>query len=444
MQNVFLIFKKLISLQLFFSSGFSFLHLQSLFAVFDGHGGDYTSRFLERHFASCFESILSNNSTSSKKSENDVKIIESSLRDVCLAMNERLAQDPKMRTMVVQKRQEEKTKEERLPTEKDVEDDVENVNNIVKKDGQNDSKEEGEEDNTYSHTIGKNSLSGGVQKTDHPMDGSGACGVVVVVTSTHLVVAHVGDCRCLVQRRGAPGVGNESGGDANGSLADNAVTECGIVKTLTNDHTCRNRVDEKTRVEKAGGFVDPLTGRIYLTKKRIHSREPSRAWGDFMFMHHGIICLPEITVVDREPNSTELLVLGCDGIFEGQDRNANTIASCLLNASSSNGTGAIARMQLLAQQDKQEAKDSSNGPDDGNGGLTVVSMTQSPPPSTGTPVGTPTTRITNVTVRPTTDEICRDLRAECERVMLQGLERGCMDNQTMCVALLCPAALKHV
>ena len=117
--------------------------------MFDGHGGDYTSRFLERHFASCFESILSNNSTSSKKSENDVKIIESSLRDVCLAMNERLAQDPKMRTMVVQKRQEEKTKEERLPTEKDVEDDVENVNNIVKKDGQNDSKEEGEEDNTY-------------------------------------------------------------------------------------------------------------------------------------------------------------------------------------------------------------------------------------------------------------------------------------------------------
>ena len=64
----------------------------------------------------------------------------------------------------------------------------------------------------------------GDKKAEHPMDGSGACGVVVVVSSTHIVVAHVGDCRCVVQHRSSDSV-TTSGGNRSESNADNTNSE---------------------------------------------------------------------------------------------------------------------------------------------------------------------------------------------------------------------------
>jgi serine/threonine protein phosphatase PrpC len=395
---------------------------KSLFAVFDGHAGDYTSRYLERHFASCFENIISTRSKTSKKSENDVKVIESSLRDACLTMNENLAQDPKMRAIMIRGEEMKKTDEkERLPTL----DDAEKVE-------------------LYLPSYAKKSFEGD-KKAEHPMDGSGACGVVVVVSSTHIVVAHVGDCRCVVQHRSSDSV-TTSGGNRSESNADNTNSfDCGLIKTLTNDHTCLNRKDEKDRVEKAGGFVNS-GGRIFTNKKfEGESREPSRSWGDFLFMKHGIICLPEITITEREPNRTELIVLGCDGIFEGMNRNDKTIVSCLLNIN--NGHSSITRAQQLAQQsgDTVNYGKSSSEKKKGNYGLPAVSITQSP--SSGEislAPSTPQNRISSLILQPTSEEVCHELKEGCERVMLHGLDNGCMDNQTMCVALLRPAVLKHV
>jgi serine/threonine protein phosphatase PrpC len=352
-----------------------FFFAQSLFAVFDGHGGDYTSRFLECHFASEFENKLKLSKCSKKT---DVDTIKSSLMDTCITLNERLAQDPKM-----------------LPVEREVKKEATNESKVTYRDPRNQKK--------------KSRMPG--------MDNSGACGVVVVVTSTHLVVAHVGDCRCLVQHRRAADATNETGGSDNGSV--------GVVTTLTNDHTC-HRKDERERVETAGGWVDPDNHRIYLKKGGAVSNEPSRAWGDFMFKDHGIVCLPEISIVDREPNRAELLILGCDGIFEGKDRTENTVVSSLFNTNSSDASTcsdessdtSIERTQLLVQQDGNDG----NG---GNGG--------------SAPTTTPNVIRGGRTIAlVTTEEICRDLREGCERVMLEGLDLGCSDNQTMCVALLCP------
>ena len=60
------------------------------------------------------------------------------------------------------------------------------------------------------------------------------------------------------------------------------------------------------------------------------------------------------------------------------------------------------------------------------------------------PPGTPKSRVSRVTVRPTEEELCRELNVACENVMLQSLERQCSDNQTICLALLRTAGLKHV
>tara|TARA_B100000780_G_C21079587_1_gene434688 strand:+ start:209 stop:1468 length:1260 start_codon:yes stop_codon:yes gene_type:complete len=399
-------------------------YCQSLFAVFDGHAGDYTARFLESHFVIKFNELLTTNLPNETNGSPDEKIIESTLRDTCLTLNEQLARDPRMARQVsptkTSKMTKTSTKESTTTTKKSTASEEENEKEEEK--GPVDDpasfvpKQDTAKDTEKEQFNAKKSIQ--YEDTSEPMDGSGACGVIVVVTVTHLIIVHVGDCRCVLVR-----------GDAdNDDLLSN-------VELLTSDHTCSNREDEKNRILNAGGFVHPVSGRIGVTKNfDKKSIEPSRSWGDFLFRNSGVICLPETRIIEREPDGMELLILGCDGIFEGKEMTSKNIVNILINNAKciekirDAPKKLAAHLAALEEAALEEKKSNSV-----NDGVTLSSL-----PST------PKSNVSHVTLIPTEDEICLELRNGCEAVMLKGLDNGCMDNQTMCVALLRSSTLRPV
>lgn len=83
---------------------------------------------------------------------------------------------------------------------------------------------------------------------------------------------------------------------------------------LSEDHKPEN-LDERKRIEAAGGFVE---------ENRVNgSLNLSRSFGDFEYKSRAdkslyeqmVTCDPEITKIDRTP-SDDFLVLACDGIWD--------------------------------------------------------------------------------------------------------------------------------
>lgn len=121
-------------------------------------------------------------------------------------------------------------------------------------------------------------------------DESGCTLVCAIITPTHIVCGNVGDSRCVLGRKNK-------------------------VIALTEDHK-PSIVEEKTRIEKAGGFVrfDRVNGELAM----------SRAIGDFRYKQstsleiheHLVICLPDISVQERNSEDDEVLILACDGVWD--------------------------------------------------------------------------------------------------------------------------------
>lgn len=142
-------------------------------------------------------------------------------------------------------------------------------------------------------------------RLEYPHTPSGACAVVALVTDSHYIVAHVGDCRAIIlQER---------------SESDETGPGLGAFKshTLTRDHEPR-RPDEKARILASGHLV--LNGRI--------AKEPymgdinvSRAFGDFEYKDgpdpeaYAVTCIPEVAI--WQVRSTDVaLVLVSDGLLK--------------------------------------------------------------------------------------------------------------------------------
>ena len=289
--------------------------MKTLLAVFDGHGGDYTANFLERHVAETFISFIKDKDSTESgvigSALIESALIGSALSSMCMKLNEMLKNDSRF------------------------------VNGI---------------------------------------DTSGACGVVTIVTEKVVVVANVGDCRCMLRNRD------------------------GLLEELTEDHTCK-REDEEKRIMDAGGFVK--NNRIYLDESCSgENQEPSRAWGDFQLSKAGIICSPELRVFERDQGGGELLLLGCDGVFEVMS--VEKVVGIVVKEAPS-----ILKTVAEAVEEKVNAT-------------------------------TPKSRV-SVIEHKQEEIVCRELKSACESVMLEGLEgtkgedgktRRCADNQTMCMALL--------
>ena len=121
-------------------------------------------------------------------------------------------------------------------------------------------------------------------------DHSGTTAITVMISPTHIYWANCGDSR--------------------GFLCSNNV-----VKFATEDHK-PYLIHEKERIEKAGGTV--------MMQRVNGSLAVSRALGDFDYKRNNSIPPkeqlvspePEITVLSRDSEHDEFLLLACDGIYD--------------------------------------------------------------------------------------------------------------------------------
>lgn len=125
------------------------------------------------------------------------------------------------------------------------------------------------------------------------LDRSGTTAVSVLLTPSHIICSNAGDSRAILCREG-------------------------MALPLSFDHKPVNPT-EISRVNAAGGFVK---------MKRIDGDlAVSRGFGDFRYKLNGnasvhkqkVIAVPEIIVFPRNDEKDEFLILGCDGIWDVVD-----------------------------------------------------------------------------------------------------------------------------
>ncbi|GJP34022.1 hypothetical protein CLOM_g18503 [Closterium sp. NIES-68] len=134
---------------------------------------------------------------------------------------------------------------------------------------------------------------------------SGSTAVVALRLGSELIVAHIGDSRCVLARTArAPPNGKSDGGTIE-------------ALQLTTDHKASNPA-EKVRVQEAGGKVLNYMNtidRIFLPGKSEPGLAVARAFGDFELKSHGLICRPDLTVRSVDPRD-QFVVMGSDGVWD--------------------------------------------------------------------------------------------------------------------------------
>ncbi|CAI5527039.1 unnamed protein product [Closterium sp. Naga37s-1] len=133
---------------------------------------------------------------------------------------------------------------------------------------------------------------------------SGSTAVVALRLGSELIVAHIGDSRCVLARIAR----------APNGKSDAATMEA---VQLTIDHKASNPA-EKVRVQEAGGKVLNYMNtidRIFLPGKSEPGLAVARAFGDFELKSHGLICRPDVTVRSIDAND-QFIVMGSDGVWD--------------------------------------------------------------------------------------------------------------------------------
>ncbi|CAL8074656.1 unnamed protein product [Orchesella dallaii] len=129
-----------------------------------------------------------------------------------------------------------------------------------------------------------------MEKSKHIDDDSGSTAVCTLISPTHCYFANCGDSRALLCRNGK-------------------------VEFVTKDHKPTNS-DEKRRILRAGGYV---------SRMRVNGRlAMSRAMGDFEYKQNrnqsqcsqSVIPKPDVTVLQRNLETDEFVLLACDGIWD--------------------------------------------------------------------------------------------------------------------------------
>mmetsp|Transcript_14100 Transcript_14100/g.17823 ORF Transcript_14100/g.17823 Transcript_14100/m.17823 type:complete len:382 (-) Transcript_14100:85-1230(-) len=241
----------------------------ALFAVFDGHGGYFTSQYVSENFTriltkrSEWKKYLS--MTPSTRSEvPGVQLLKDAMTNAFTDMDHELE---KIYVEQLSKIDLTSVRRKRRGDARPPNDDSRDENN---------SREDGQ------RMIEKILL-----------DRSGTTAVSVLLTPTHIICSNAGDSRAILCRGGTS-------------------------FPLSFDHKPINPT-EITRVNDAGGFV---------RMKRIDGDlAVSRGFGDFRYKLNGsttidkqkVIAIPEIIVYPRNNEKDEFVVLGCDGIWDVVD-----------------------------------------------------------------------------------------------------------------------------
>lgn len=240
----------------------------SVFAVFDGHGGDFTSNFLKENFMAVFArqpemtkySAMEESGEKSKADVNGVNCLKQALVGTFLALDRKI--------LLLQKERNE-LQAKATPT------------SSVSSEQGSDSDED-EEDR--EPILLKN------ERDTPEEENSGSTGIVVVVTPNHIICANLGDSRGLLRRSGR-------------------------TLPLSFDQIPTN-LPERQRIEEAKGTVKA---------KRIDGElAVSRAFGDYTFKEDAslaadkqkVIVVPELVVYPRIIENDEFIILACDGIWD--------------------------------------------------------------------------------------------------------------------------------
>ena len=263
-----------------------------LFAVFDGHGGDFASHFCGTHLVDTLtsqkdwiaylklcestSSNSNNNKYNKRQSVQGLQLLKSALTSTFLSLDVQLMHAQR-KIRISQLSQ---------------------IENFVNSNGGNTSLHDVFHEGTSDHDRILNfdrqlpqSMPAGVS-----LERSGSTGVVVLLTPHHIICANAGDSRAILSTK------NE-------------------VLPLSFDHKPSNDV-EVTRVENDGGFVK--SGRVD------GDLAVSRSFGDFGYKNNStadgtegkprtqtrVTVHPDILVHTRDPYNDEFVVLACDGIWD--------------------------------------------------------------------------------------------------------------------------------
>lgn len=262
-----------------------------LFAVFDGHGGSFTSQYCGKNLVQTLttrpewiaylklsKATLTSGSSSSQQPGNTrgdvsgIKLLKSALSSTFISLDSQI---------------QEAQKEIRLSQ-------LDELQSILSTDLESVPEEyqqlfqSGSDDNMKVQNFAK----------PHPpsvpananLERSGSTGVVVLITPTHILCANAGDSRALLCRSGA-------------------------ALPLSFDHKPNND-SEAARIDRAGGFVK--SGRVD------GDLAVSRSFGDFSYKTYGecdavsqrVTADPDIIVHTRDYEKDEFIVLACDGVWD--------------------------------------------------------------------------------------------------------------------------------
>ena len=127
---------------------------------------------------------------------------------------------------------------------------------------------------------------------------SGTTATVAYISNKKLYISHVGDSRAVIAQK-----------EKNGKV---------IAKNLTNDHRS-DLPEESERIKRSGGEIRQISGdtpyRVFVPGQSYPGLSMSRAIGDTMSSPLGVICEPEVKVIDIQPNDVFILLCS-DGIWE--------------------------------------------------------------------------------------------------------------------------------
>ncbi|KAL7530758.1 hypothetical protein ACHAWF_003498 [Thalassiosira exigua] len=304
-----------------------------LFAVFDGHGGDFASHFCGEHLVSTLVSqrdwqaylrLVANarEGTKSGPSQRDsvagISLLKSALASTFLVLDEKLMQAQRAR---------------RVAQLSQLESLVFSLGGVVEHGVFQKGSKDRERVLNFDRQLPAS------MPANVPLERSGSTGVVVLVTPSHILCANAGDSRAVLSKRSGPR--GQRLGDSVRQLSKDGVLP------LSFDHKPANDV-EVTRVEQDGGFV--RSGRVD------GDLAVSRSFGDFGYKNcagvgevesrndrswraggaspsqrsapapswisggrpedHRVTVCPDILVHNREPARDEFVVLACDGIWD--------------------------------------------------------------------------------------------------------------------------------
>lgn len=230
----------------------------AVFGVFDGHGGDFTSKFLAANFIGVFSrreelykyTKLPKTGEKSQQDVNAVALLQKALTNTFLELDEQL--------LPLQQERTEGYRNGKIQASNDI--------NELQKNRHNTATEEK----------------------------SGSTAVIVLVTPSHIICANTGDSRALLRRGGR-------------------------TLPLSFDHK-PSEVPERLRIDSYGGFVQGKRVNGDLAVSRAFGdfiyKDNGNQYTSQMASKQKVIVSPDFVVYPRNDAEDEFIVLACDGIWD--------------------------------------------------------------------------------------------------------------------------------